>query len=201
MKNIKRTEQQKADRSDPDNMSVQQLLRQKARDRAAPLRWNIYSIILSYSTLAAVIVMSLKDVNLLITSLIAVLGLGLVGLNSRLRIKKLEERFYQEEVSNYAKLTSAESSEESTEAGANNLVRSGESPLTSREIAVLQQMAKGKSNKEIADALVITSQTVKNHITHIFLKLDVSDRTSAVLIALRHGWIKDDHGRNLTFIK
>jgi len=201
MKNIKRTEQQKADRSDPDNMSVQQLLRQKARDRAAPLRWNIYSIILSYSTLAAVIVMSLKDVNLLFTSLIVVLGLGLVVLNSRLRIKKLEERFYQEEVSNYAKLTSAESSEESTEAGANNLVRSGESPLTSREIAVLEQIAKGKSNKEIADALVITSQTVKNHITHIFLKLDVSDRTSAVLIALRHGWIKDDHGRNLTFIK
>jgi len=201
MKNIKRTEQQKADRSDPDNMSVQQLLRQKARDRAAPLRWNIYSIILSYSTLAAVIVMSLKDVNLLFTSLIVVLGLGLVVLNSRLRIKKLEERFYQEEVSNYAKLTSAESSEESTEAGANNLVRSGESPLTSREIAVLEQIAKGKSNKEIADALVITSQTVKNHITHIFLKLDVSDRTSAVLLALRNGWIKDDHGRNLTFIK
>ena len=201
MKNIKRTEQPEADSSDPGNMSVQQLLRQKARDRAAPLRWNIYSIILSYSTLAAVIIMSLKDVNLLITSLIAVLGLGLVGLNSRLRIKKLEERFYQEEVSNYAKLTSAESSEESTEAGANNLVRSGESPLTSREIAVLEQIAKGKSNKEIADALVITSQTVKNHITHIFLKLDVGDRTSAVLLALRNGWIKDDHGRNLTFIK
>jgi DNA-binding NarL/FixJ family response regulator len=201
MNNIKRTEQPETDSSDPGNMSVQRLLRQKARDRAMPLRWNIYSIILSYSTLAAVVIMSLKDVNLLITSLIAVLGLGLVGLNSRLRIKKLEERFYQEEVSNYTKLTSDESSGESTVAGANNLVRSTESPLTSREIAVLEQIAKGKSNKEIADALVITSQTVKNHITHIFLKLDVGDRTSAVLIALRHGWIKDDPGRNLTVIK
>jgi DNA-binding NarL/FixJ family response regulator len=41
--------------------------------------------------------------------------------------------------------------------------------------------------------LEITSQTVKNHIVHIFLKLDVSDRTSAVLVALHNGWIKDGY--------
>ena len=192
MKDTDQAEQQETNSLDASNMSIQRLLRQKARDKATPLRWNIYSIILSYSTLAAVIIMSLKDVNLLITSLIAVLGLGLVVLNSRLRIKKLEDRFYQEEVSNYAKLASGESSEESAEAGANNIVPSTESPLTSRETAVLEQIAKGKSNKEIAHTLVITSQTVKNHIAHIFVKLDVSDRTSAVLFGLRHGWIKDD---------
>ena len=79
------------------------------------------------------------------------------------------------------------------EAGANNLVRAAESPLTPRETSILEQIAKGKSNKEIADALEISSDTVKIHITHVFLKLDVSNRTSAVLVALRHGWIKDDY--------
>lgn len=201
MKNTRQAEQQETNSSDSSSMSVQRLLRQRARDRAAPLKWDIYSVILSYSTLVAVILMSLKDVNVLITVLVAVLGLGSVLFSSWLRIRKLQDRFYQEEISNYAKLASGESSQEATEAVANNLMPSVESPLTFRETAVLEQIAKGMSNKEIADALVITSQTVKNHISHIFLKLDVNDRTSAVLIALRHGWIKDEPERNVTAIK
>jgi DNA-binding NarL/FixJ family response regulator len=140
--------------------------------------------------------MSLQGVRLLITVLTAVLGLGLVWLSSWLRIKKFENTFYQEEVDNYAKLTSGESSQESTEAGANSLVHSADSPLTSRETAVLEEMAKGMSSKEIARALEISPQTVKNHISHVFSKLGVTDRTSAVLIALRHGWIRDDHARS-----
>ena len=201
MKNTKQAEQQEINKSDSGNMSVQRLLRQRARDRAAPLKWDIYSVILSYSTLVAVIIMSLKDVNVLITVLVAVFGLGSVLFSSWLRIKKLQDRFYQEEISNYAKLASGEPSQEAIGAVANSIVPSAESPLTSRETAVLEQIAKGKSNKEIADALVITSQTVKNHIAHIFLKLEVSDRTSAVLMALRNGWIKDEHERNVTVIK
>ena len=193
MKNNKPAEQQEANSSDSSNMTIQRLLRQRARERAAPLKWDIYHVILSYSTLVAVIIMSLEDVNVLITVLVAVLGLGSVLLSSWLRIKKLQDRFYQEEISNYAKLASGESSEESTKAGANNIVPSAESPLTSRETAVLEEMAKGKSNKEIANTLEITSQTVKNHIAHIFLKLDVSDRTSAVLVALHNSWIKDGY--------
>lgn len=200
MKNTKQS-QQETNSSDFSSMSVQRLLRQRARDRAAPLKWDIYSVILSYSTLVAVILMSLKDVNVLITVLVAVLGLGSVLFSSWLRIRKLQDRFYQEEISNYAKLASGEPSQEATEAVANNSVPSVESPLTFRETAVLEQMAKGMSNKEIADALVITSQTVKNHISHIFLKLDVNDRTSAVLIALRNGWIKDEPERNVTVVK
>ena len=174
-------------------MSIERLLRQRARERAASLRWNIHSSILSYSVLAAVIIMSLKDIDFLITALTAVLGLGLVWLHSWLLIKKLEHTFYQEEVYNYAEPASGESSGKSTEAGVNNLVRLAESPPTLRENSVLEEMAKGKSNKEMAYALEISSDTVKIHITQIFLKLDVSNRTSAVLVALRHGWIQDDY--------
>jgi DNA-binding NarL/FixJ family response regulator len=65
-------------------------------------------------------------------------------------------------------------------------------PLSAREIEVLDHIAKGNSNKEIARALKISDQTVKNHITSILRKLAVNDRTQAVVYALRRGWIKLD---------
>lgn len=65
-------------------------------------------------------------------------------------------------------------------------------PLSAREIEILDYIAKGNSNKEIARALKISDQTVKNHITSILRKLAVNDRTQAVVFALRRGWIKMD---------
>lgn len=64
------------------------------------------------------------------------------------------------------------------------------SPLTPREIEILDRVAQGNSNKEIAFGLGISDQTVKNHITSILRKLAVNDRTQAVIYALKHGWIK-----------
>jgi DNA-binding NarL/FixJ family response regulator len=64
------------------------------------------------------------------------------------------------------------------------------SPLSSREIEILDYIARGNSNKEIAKELKISDQTVKNHITSILKKLSVNDRTAAVVYALRHSWIK-----------
>ena len=61
--------------------------------------------------------------------------------------------------------------------------------LTPRELEVLQQAGGGLSNKEIAAALVISEKTVKNHIANIFSKLQVNDRTQAILLALRKGLI------------
>ncbi len=63
-------------------------------------------------------------------------------------------------------------------------------PLTSREIEILDCIARGLSNKEIANDLSISSQTVKNHITSILRKLQVNDRTMAVMYAIQKGWIK-----------
>lgn len=64
------------------------------------------------------------------------------------------------------------------------------SPLSSREVEILDYIARGNSNKEIAKSLKISDQTVKNHITSILKKLSVNDRTAAVVHALRYGWIK-----------
>jgi DNA-binding NarL/FixJ family response regulator len=63
-------------------------------------------------------------------------------------------------------------------------------PLSAREVEVLEYAAKGNSNKEIARALNISDQTVKNHLTSIMRKLAVNDRTQAVVYALQQGWIK-----------
>ena len=61
--------------------------------------------------------------------------------------------------------------------------------LTQRELQVLQLAAEGLINKEIAEKLVISEKTVKNHISNIFSKLQVNDRTQAVLYALRKGLV------------
>lgn len=58
--------------------------------------------------------------------------------------------------------------------------------LTQRETEVLRLMANGAKNDEIAAALVITNQTVKNHVRSIFNKLGVDSRVDAVLYALEH---------------
>ncbi|HEU5016213.1 MAG TPA: response regulator transcription factor [Roseiflexaceae bacterium] len=63
-------------------------------------------------------------------------------------------------------------------------------PLSDREIEVLEHIAGGGSNKDIADTLGISTQTVKNHISSILRKLSLNDRTQAVLYALRRGWIE-----------
>ena len=63
-------------------------------------------------------------------------------------------------------------------------------PLSTRELAVLDCAAQGLSNKQIANALYVTEQTVKNHLTSVLRKLGVDDRVGANLHAVRHGWVE-----------
>ncbi len=58
--------------------------------------------------------------------------------------------------------------------------------LTKREVEILSQVASGMFNKEIASNLNISERTVKNHISNIFKKIDVSDRTQAAVFAIRN---------------
>jgi DNA-binding NarL/FixJ family response regulator len=62
--------------------------------------------------------------------------------------------------------------------------------LTPREVEVLELIAKGWSNKAIAEALTLSEKTVKNHINNIFSKLHVCDRSQAMLYAIRQGLVK-----------
>ena len=58
--------------------------------------------------------------------------------------------------------------------------------LSKREIEVLKEMVKGKTNKDIAKSLFVSEKTVKTHVSHIFNKLQVSDRTQAAIYAIEN---------------
>ena len=63
-------------------------------------------------------------------------------------------------------------------------------PLSPREVQILDNIAQGMTNKQVAYALTISEQTVKNHMSSILRKLSVNDRTQAVVYAMRQGWIE-----------
>ena len=63
-------------------------------------------------------------------------------------------------------------------------------PLSPREVQILDNIAQGMTNKQVAYALSISEQTVKNHMSSILRKLSVNDRTQAVVYAMRQGWIR-----------
>jgi DNA-binding CsgD family transcriptional regulator len=66
-------------------------------------------------------------------------------------------------------------------------VRQGQpAGLTDREVEVLRLVAQGRTNREIADALVVTEKTAGHHVEHIYAKAGVSTRVGAALFAMRH---------------
>ncbi|MDO3412090.1 response regulator transcription factor [Saccharibacillus sp. CPCC 101409] len=64
-----------------------------------------------------------------------------------------------------------------------------DNPLTRREAEVLRLMSEGKSNKAIGEYLFISEKTVKNHVSSILQKMEVEDRTQAVINAIKLGWV------------
>jgi DNA-binding NarL/FixJ family response regulator len=63
-------------------------------------------------------------------------------------------------------------------------------PLSPREVEILDNIAQGMTNKQVAFTLSISEQTVKNHMSSILRKLSVNDRTQAVVYAMKQGWIR-----------
>lgn len=61
---------------------------------------------------------------------------------------------------------------------------------TNRECEVLQLLTDGQSNRKIAETLDISEKTVKNHVSSLFKKMHVNDRTQAVVMAIRNNWVK-----------
>lgn len=62
--------------------------------------------------------------------------------------------------------------------------------LTKRECEVLQLLADGQSNRAIGESLYISEKTVKNHVSNILQKMNVNDRTQAVVLAIKNGWVE-----------
>jgi NarL family two-component system response regulator LiaR len=70
------------------------------------------------------------------------------------------------------------------------------SPLTEREVEILQLLAQGVENKEIARRLVLREATVRTHVSNILGKLQLANRVQATLYALRSGLASLDEGKN-----
>ena len=62
--------------------------------------------------------------------------------------------------------------------------------LSRREVEVLHLLAEGRSNRDISDMLFISEKTVKNHVSSVLRKMEVNDRTQAVVDAIRRGWVE-----------
>lgn len=75
------------------------------------------------------------------------------------------------------------------EVASGDLVAAAFAPLSPREAEVLEAIAQGRTNKSVGEALSISEQTVKNHVTSILRKLAVNGRTQAVVYALKKSWI------------
>ena len=71
--------------------------------------------------------------------------------------------------------------------------------LTPRETQILNYIANGNSNKQIAHILQISEQTIKNHVSNILRKLNANDRAHAVVLAIRYGWISAEELQPLTY--
>ena len=162
---------------------IERLAAKRARLRAKAVGWDFTMAIAAYAILTAVIILRFEGFGIEFVAPIAVLGLAMILFIHKRRGEQLFERYYAEEL--------LELQEHSQGEKAEALISS---PLTPRETEVLGYIALGYLNKQIADKLGISEQTIKNHISSILRKLDANDRTQAVVMAIRYGWISPQVG-------
>jgi len=157
---------------------IEQLVNDRAREKARSARWDLNIAILSYAVLVAIVLLRLEGIATGIVALIAIFGLAIVWFIGWRRGKQLYKLFYSEELDQLQELLQEKKAEASIS-----------SPLTPRELEILSHIAHGYINKQIADKLGISEQTIKNHMSSILRKLDANDRTQAVVLAMHYGWI------------
>lgn len=147
-----------------------------AKSRANIAKWDYNIVILLFAVLAIIIILVSLEVDTRIVAPVAILGLAGAWLMGWRKGKQLFQGFYAEQLASLKQ----EPDEQAT---------AFTEPLTSREIQILNCVAQGFSNKQIALELGITTNTVKDFISKILTKLKAKDRTEAAVIAIKHGMI------------
>ena len=162
---------------------LSRILQEIEADKLSIHQWNTRSLILLYSALVAVLVLELENVGVGIVTAVAVVSLLAFIILNRIHREKLKKRVSSVK-SDRCELPFAISSSTGQEGAA-----AIESTLSRREIQILQLIAEGNINKQIARELGLSPATVRNHVSRLMQKLDVNDRTAAVVLALSNGWI------------
>jgi len=159
------------------NQKIEQLATQVATNKTNMAKWGLDIAVLLFALLIAVIILVSLGISINFVAIVAIIGLALVWFIGWNRGKQLYERIYNEEPINIQEKPSQEA------------IAAMMSQLTSREIQILSYVSKGYANKRIAFELGISESTVKGFISSVLVKLDASDRTQAVVIAIKHGLI------------
>ena len=157
---------------------IEQLVNQRAKEKARSARWDLNVAVLAYAILAAIVLLRFEGIAIEIVAPIAVFGFGMIWLIGWRRGKQLYKLFCNEELDQLQELLRERKAEASIS-----------SPLPPRELEILSHIARGYINKQIADKLGISEQTIKNHMSSVLRKLDANDRTQAVVLAMHYGWI------------
>ena len=161
-----------------DFRETEQRATERAGERVKAAKWDYTMAILAYAILGAVVLLRLQGVAIEIVAAVAILGLAGVWLLGWRQRRQLFKRFYIEELRQLKEFTGGEKVEVSVP-----------SPLTPRETEIISHIAHGYANKEIANMLQISEQTIKNHMSSILGKLEANDRTQAVVMAMHYGWV------------
>jgi len=157
---------------------MERLAAARAGEKVRTARWDLSVAILAYAILGAVVLLRLEGIAIEVVASIAVVGLAMVWFVGWRRGKKLFKRFFGEELRQLQEFSPGKEAEAIVP-----------SLLTPRETEILDHIARGYINKQVASKLGISEQTVKNHLSSILRKLDVTDRTQAVVLAMHNGWI------------
>lgn len=168
---------------------ILRLIRRSAKDRAASQRWSITSVVLLGAIFVIIVLLNFQQVDRWLVAAIALLGLVVLWVFTSLRSRKLEKAFYREEMLECEKILPFESQNGLT---GEQPEKPLETPLTARELDILAQIAEGKTNKAIAHTYKVNESSIKNQVSRILRKLEVDNRTEAVLLALSRRWLKQD---------
>ena len=158
------------------NVRMESLAMQMASNRANVAKWGLSVVIFLFAILIIIIILISQGVGTHIVAPLAILGLATVWIMGWRRGRQLFQRFYTEELSGLQQKPSKEATAFMAQ-------------LTSREMEVLNYMLQGYINKQIAFELGVSESTIKSHVSEILSKLNASDRTEAVVIAIKHGLI------------
>ena len=164
---------------------IRKMIEQAAKERARSMRLNAGLIILAYLLINSMIFLILFHSNILTILFLSIAGLALLIYLSYYREKLLHKR--EDEFMTMALISLNSSENEDSEL---ENINTSKIPLTARELEVLSFVALGETDKSVATRLGVSDSTVKNHLRSAYRKLEVNDRTSAVLLALRFGWLK-----------
>ena len=159
-------------------VETEQMASERAEEKVRTAKWDSAVALCAYATLAAVLILNAGKVAFEVVAIVAITGLALVWLVGWIRGKRLFRRVYDEELRQLQAFSSARKAEVSVP-----------SILTPRETEILAYIARGYMNKQVAHELGLSEHTIKNHLSSIMHKLDVNDRTQAVVLAINNGWI------------